>query len=43
LRAYGGRLHLVDTESGLLAMDDTCCEEAKSTGMPIEWLSQPLT
>ena len=26
MRAYGGRLRLVDGEEALLAMDDTCCE-----------------
>jgi len=26
LRAYGGRLRMVDAKSGLLALDDTCCE-----------------
>jgi len=32
LRAYGARLHLVGTESGLLAMHDTCCEEGDEHG-----------
>ena len=26
LQAYGGRLQRLDTESGLLALDDTCCD-----------------
>ena len=26
LQAYGGRLRIVDGETGMLAMDDTCCE-----------------
>ena len=25
--AYGGHLHLVPTEAGLLALGDTCCGE----------------
>jgi ABC-type Mn2+/Zn2+ transport system ATPase subunit len=27
LRAYGGHLHLVATEDGMLALGDTCCDE----------------
>jgi len=29
LEAYGGQLHLVPTEHGVLAMEDTCCDEGE--------------
>jgi len=29
LEAYGGQLHLVPTEDGVLAMEDTCCDEGE--------------
>jgi len=32
MRAYGGRLRLVEGEEGLLAMDDTCCEGGEEHG-----------
>lgn len=32
MRAYGGRLKLVEGELGLLAMDDTCCEGDEEHG-----------
>jgi len=27
LQAYGGHLHLVPTEDGMLALGDTCCDD----------------
>jgi ABC-type Mn2+/Zn2+ transport system ATPase subunit len=29
MAAYGGHLHLMRTESGLLALGDTCCDEGE--------------
>lgn len=30
VRAYGGRLRLVDTDSGILALDESCCDEGEA-------------
>ena len=32
VEAYGGRLHFVQTESGMVALGDTCCDEGGHDG-----------